>query len=191
MLPFTNMEKADMHFIYGTANGNGSEAQRLYGERFPDRLLPDRKAFERLHRKLCVTGSFLASRSDAGRARTDGALVVEEDILDVVDDQSSTSARAVARQLHVSHSTTRRVLKDERLHSYPVQRVQELTQRDYPRRVEFALWFLKKSAVNPDFGATMLFTDECAFTREGVFNTNNHHVWADVNPLATYSYAHQ
>ncbi|GBM05154.1 hypothetical protein AVEN_197716-1 [Araneus ventricosus] len=74
---------------------------------------------------------------------------------------------------------------------YHVQRVQELTQRDYPRRVEFARWFLQQSAVNPDFGATVLFTNECTFTREGAFNTHNQHVWADVNAHATYSHAHQ
>ncbi|GBM06328.1 hypothetical protein AVEN_121372-1 [Araneus ventricosus] len=104
MLPFTIREKADIRFIYGTANG--SEAQRLYGKRFPNRRLPDRKSFERLHRQLCETGSSFASRSDVGRAKTDGALVVEEAILDMVADQPSTSTRAVAKQLHVSHSTT-------------------------------------------------------------------------------------
>ncbi|GBN61003.1 hypothetical protein AVEN_129828-1, partial [Araneus ventricosus] len=121
-------EKADIHFIYGIADGNGSEAQRFPTEakkkkiseleRFPNRRLPDRKTFERLHRQLCEIGSFLASRSDAGRAKTDGALVVEEAILDMVADQPSTSTRAVARQLHVSHSKTWRVLKDECLHYY-------------------------------------------------------------------------
>ncbi|GBM06325.1 hypothetical protein AVEN_121371-1 [Araneus ventricosus] len=62
---------------------------------------------------------------------------------------------------------------------------------DFSCRVEFVSWFLQHNAVNPDFGATVLFTDECTFTREGAFNTHNHHVWTDVNPLATYSHAHQ
>lgn len=145
MLPFSNKEKADMHFVYGAANGNSLEAQRLYGERFPNRRLPNRKTFERLHRQLCETGSFLSSRLDAGCARTDG--MVEEAILDMVADQPSTSTRAVARQLQISQSTWR-ILNDQCLHPYHVQRVQALTQSDYPRRVEFASWFLQQNAVN-------------------------------------------
>lgn len=50
--------------------------------------------------------SFLASQSRAGRAKTDGLLAMEEDFLDMVADQPSRSTRTVARQLHVSHSTT-------------------------------------------------------------------------------------
>ncbi|GBN39692.1 hypothetical protein AVEN_129169-1 [Araneus ventricosus] len=173
MLSFIIREKADIHFIMGTANGNGSESQW-----FPNRRLPDRKTSERLHRQLCETGSILASRSDAGCPKTDGALVVEEAILDMGADHPSTSTRAVARQLHASHSTTWRVMKDESLHPYHVQRVQEPTQRDYPRRVEFVSWFLQQSAVNSDFGATVLFTDERTFIREGAFNAHNQ--------LATY-----
>ncbi|GBN17038.1 hypothetical protein AVEN_168572-1 [Araneus ventricosus] len=85
-------------------------------------------------------------------------LVVEEAILGMVADQPSSITRAVARQLHVPHSTTWRVLKDERLRPYHVQRFQELTQRDCPLRVEFARWFLQQSAVNPDFGETAHLT---------------------------------
>lgn len=189
MLPFSNKEKADMHFVYGAANGSSLEAQRLYGERFPNRRLPNPKTFERLHRQLCETGSFLASRSDAGRPKRD--VMVEEAILDMVADEPSTSTRAVSRGLQISQSRTWRVLNDERLHPYHVQRVQALTQSDYPRRVEFARWFLQQNAVNPNFISTVLFTDECTFTRDGSFNTHNQHVWAEVNPHATYPHSHQ
>lgn len=191
MVPFTNKEKAEMHLIYGAADGNGAEAQRMYGERFPNRRLPNRKTFERLHRQLCETGSFLASRSNAGRAKKDESVVVAEAILDVVAAQPSTSTRTVARQVDTSQSMTWRVLKDEHLHPFHVQRVQKLSPGDYPNRIEFARWFLQQNALNPHFGRTVLFTDECTFTREGTFNTHNAHVWADVNPHATYPHAHQ
>lgn len=57
---------------------------------FPNRRLPDRKTFERLHRQLFETGSFLASRSDAVRTKKGGTLVVGEAILDMMGNQSST-----------------------------------------------------------------------------------------------------
>lgn len=53
MLSFTNKEKADMHFINGTANINGSKALPFYEEQFPNRRLPNHKTFEQLYQQLC------------------------------------------------------------------------------------------------------------------------------------------
>ena len=62
----------------------------------------DRKTFERLHQQLCETGSFLASRSDSGCAKTNERIALEEAILDMMVDQPSTSTRVIAKQLHAS-----------------------------------------------------------------------------------------
>ena len=70
-MSFNNREKADMHFIFGIKNRNGLEAQRSYGEKIPDRRLPDRKTFERLHQQLCEMRSFLVFQLDAGHYNTD------------------------------------------------------------------------------------------------------------------------
>ncbi|GBM85314.1 hypothetical protein AVEN_95935-1 [Araneus ventricosus] len=35
MATYNNQEKADMRFMYGLANGNDLEAERLYRQRFP------------------------------------------------------------------------------------------------------------------------------------------------------------
>lgn len=48
---------ADIHFVYGLANGNGREAQRLYQQRFPMRSLPHYQFFTRIHNRLRETGS--------------------------------------------------------------------------------------------------------------------------------------
>ncbi|EFN72812.1 hypothetical protein EAG_02637, partial [Camponotus floridanus] len=49
---YTNAEMTDMHFMYGLADGNSLRARRLYIERFPNRNVPDRKSFERIHQRL-------------------------------------------------------------------------------------------------------------------------------------------
>ncbi|GBN11589.1 hypothetical protein AVEN_23570-1 [Araneus ventricosus] len=59
MATYSNQEKADMHFMYGLANGNDLEAERLYTQRFPRRHVTDQKLFERLHRCLCETGDMI------------------------------------------------------------------------------------------------------------------------------------
>ncbi|GBN25635.1 hypothetical protein AVEN_121966-1 [Araneus ventricosus] len=65
METYSNQEKADTPFMYGLANRNDLEAERLYRQRFPRRHVPDRKKFERLHRYLCETGSFVTGISCA------------------------------------------------------------------------------------------------------------------------------
>ncbi|GFW95228.1 uncharacterized protein TNCV_314311 [Trichonephila clavipes] len=82
---FTNAELADMHLMYGAAQGNGAAAERMYRERFP------------------------------------------------VDNNPSTSSRAVGRVLGVSHQSILRTLHEDRMHPYHLQRVQAITPDDYPR----------------------------------------------------------
>ena len=52
MPAFSFEELADIHFMYGRANGNSLEARRLYSETFPSRRLPDSKTFVRSHQHL-------------------------------------------------------------------------------------------------------------------------------------------
>ena len=93
MLPFNNQKKADMLFIYRTANGNSAEARRLYGEKFPNRRLPNDKTFVRFHRQLCETGSFSGTRSNVGRAKSNRKIAVEDKILDKVAEHPNTSTQ--------------------------------------------------------------------------------------------------
>ncbi|KAJ4445503.1 hypothetical protein ANN_12183, partial [Periplaneta americana] len=103
---YSNQELAEIHFMYGKADGNAALARRLYQERYPQRQCPDRKTFA-------------------------------------------------------------------------------LSPADYPARVRFCQWFLRQCGVNPNFPALALFTDEAQFTRDGITNFHNQHVWAYENPRAT------
>ena len=58
---FTVAELADMHFVYGVADGNAVEARRVYEERFPGREVPDRRLFQALHQRLRETGALRVS----------------------------------------------------------------------------------------------------------------------------------
>ncbi|GFV90895.1 hypothetical protein TNCV_3616571 [Trichonephila clavipes] len=53
---FTYAENADMHYRYGSANGNGRADLRMHVVQFFDRRMPDHRIFQRLHRQLrCTT----------------------------------------------------------------------------------------------------------------------------------------
>ncbi|GFX26227.1 uncharacterized protein TNCV_948271 [Trichonephila clavipes] len=51
--------------------------------------------------------------------------------------------------------------------------------------------YLQQRIANPFFAASVLFTDEASFSREGIFNTHNSHSWAAANPHVTRTRAAQ
>ncbi|GFY71897.1 hypothetical protein TNIN_414961 [Trichonephila inaurata madagascariensis] len=85
---------ADTHFIYGVENGNVLDARRLYGDSFLSRCLPNRKTFERLHRRLRETGSFASGMPD-----------LEEHVLREFEEQPETSTWTVSAAANVGHMT--------------------------------------------------------------------------------------
>ena len=87
-MKFTIQEYADMHLLYGEARGNARAARRLYGERFPERVLPSRCTFVELHLRLCETGSVIPQNRGRGRHRPDFVIDAEEVILDTVDENA-------------------------------------------------------------------------------------------------------
>ena len=72
-----------------------------------------------------------------------------------------------------------------------MQKGHTLLEEDYPRRVEFAQWYLQQCILQPQFLSLVLFTDECMFTRNGILNLHNMHVWEDENPCAQVVQSHQ
>nr|CAH7726435.1 unnamed protein product [Callosobruchus chinensis] len=46
-----------MHYVYGLADGRSPEARRLYQEQFPIRVIPDRRTFANVHRRLTEAGT--------------------------------------------------------------------------------------------------------------------------------------
>lgn len=178
---YTNAEMTDMHYIYGLADGNALEARRLYTERFPGRIAPDRKTFESIHRRLYETGTFRRN-GGAGRPRTARTVDLEEDVLDMIEEDRGTSTRKIANALNVSNGTIWHILKENLLYPFHIQRVQALLPTDFPPRIAFCQWLLQKMVQIPQFLMLILFTDEANFSRNAIRNFHNNHVWCDENP---------
>ncbi|KAJ4442110.1 hypothetical protein ANN_11976 [Periplaneta americana] len=187
---YSNQELAEIHFMYGKADGNAALARRLYQERYPQRQCPDRKTFVRLHYRLCEYGKFNSPGLGRGRPRSTTP-EVQEEILEAVNMTPSISTRRVALPVNVPHMTVWRLLKEYQLYPYHLKCVQALSPADYSARVRFCQWFLQQCGVNPNFPALVLFTDEAQFTRDGITNFHNQHVWAIENPRATVPSHHQ
>lgn len=186
MPEYSNEEYADMHLMYGQAHGNACLAQRMYREQFPRRRCPSSKLFIKIDRRLRETGSFNTASIDAGKPRHVRTPAMEEDVLNIFKDNPSTSTRAAASEVGVSHQSVWRVLRAENMHPFHVQRVQLLSVTDCAQRTEFVRWLLNVTENNPQFLENILFTDEATFTREGVVNTHNMHTWSYTNPHTVF-----
>ncbi|KAJ4450157.1 hypothetical protein ANN_01564 [Periplaneta americana] len=81
---YSNQELAEIHFMYGKADGNAALARRLYQERYPQRQCPDRKTFVRLHYRLCEYGKFNSPGLGRGRPRS-STPEVQDEILEAVN----------------------------------------------------------------------------------------------------------
>ena len=57
----TREELADMHLVYGAANGGSRRAARMYAERFPARQHPDYRLFAKVHQNLRESGNLRVS----------------------------------------------------------------------------------------------------------------------------------
>jgi hypothetical protein len=47
---------------------------------------------------------------------------------------------------------------------------------DYPLRVEFCEWLLRRHRIDLRFIQNILWTDESYFSQEGIFNQHNNHI---------------
>jgi hypothetical protein len=116
---------------------------------------------------------------------------LEENILHHTEQDPASSTRRIEAVEHVSHMTVWRVLHRQLLYPYHLQRVQGLGPADFPAREAFCQWFVHQYALNPFFVSSVLFTDEAAFTRNGIINFHNNHVWAEENPHNIVQSRHQ
>ncbi|XP_063232473.1 uncharacterized protein LOC134536611 [Bacillus rossius redtenbacheri] len=189
---YTLAELADMHLVYGAAGGNGREAERQYRERFPNQRNPAHTMFARIDRRLRETGSLHVTKPASGSRRTIRTPSFEEEVLEQIQDTPSTAiSRAIAHAMHTSRQSVALVLKEQLLRPYHVQKVQTLQEADCPARHAFCRWLLQCCENMPQFLQHVLFTGESCFTRDGLFNNRNTHVWADQHSHTTYPTRHQ
>jgi hypothetical protein len=137
--------------------------------------------FRRLEQRLRGTTTALVN---AGRPRTVRTPANEDDIISAVEREPWRSSRDIARELGLSQPRVLEVLHGDQLHPYHYSRSAHLVPDDRPLRMQFCEWLRHRYAADKFFLHNILWTDEACFTREGVFNVHNSHLWARDNPHA-------
>lgn len=182
---YSYVEQVDMLLVYGFCKSNGRKSVTVYRERFPNRRVPNHQTFANIVRRLRENGSLKPRTFDCGRQRTTRTIDNEEQILDRVEENPKTSTRHIGLELAIPKSVVNEVINEQLLHPYHIQKIQELLPIDPESRLTFCNFIQNQIAETPDFHRKILFTDEATFTRSGVTNLHNEHVYSDENPHAT------
>jgi len=134
-MKFTSQEYTDMIVIYGIAGENTRMAVRIYAERFPGRVHPTKKTILRVVQRLRETGCLMHNRvNQAVRRRR---VRDEKRVLDAFYENPGTSIRSAAREFGLSKYNVHRTLRENQLHPYHYQRVQQLLPKDLQQRINF------------------------------------------------------
>jgi hypothetical protein len=62
---------------------------------------------------------------------------------------------------------------------------------DYHHCLQYCEWLLREHERDLGFLEHILWSDEAAFTHEGIFNSHNSNLWAQPNPHVTREWGHQ
>ena len=115
---------------------------------------------------------------------------MEDRILNTTEDNPLIRLRKVKRVLSLSHVADLRTLHEDEKHPHYLHRVQAVTPYDNFSRLNFARWYLQKTAINKTLFADVLFADETTFVCLEMFNIYNSYLWAQDKILRTIAHAY-
>lgn len=189
MVHYTFEEYRDMIMCYGEARSNSYEAQRIYRERYPLRQVPNVRTFIDVYRRLGEDGCFKKPKVNSGVSRTRRTVRNEETVLRMVENNPRTSTRRTSLAVrNLNRESVRQIFKEQLLRPYHFQKIHSLLEHDFLPRVQFCEWLQNQRQI---IISSILFTDEAAFSRDGILNLHNMHHWSDENPHQTVIRSHQ
>jgi hypothetical protein len=100
---FSHVEYCDIYFVYGICDGNAGTAVVEYHRRFPDRRIPSRCVFCRIHQTMRET-VFLPSVAVQSEREVVPLINTRENILDMVQRSLRLSTRRIASRIGVSRT---------------------------------------------------------------------------------------
>lgn len=180
--------------LYAECGYNARAALREYRARYPPPHPSNpqvvTRAVYRVRENRPIVPRTSTDDQRGGRSRR-VPVHLEEDILRYFDENPRASSRQAGRHFGVNHRLVLRVLKINRRRPFRAQRVQAMLPRDLPVRAAYCRWLLDAVAENPQFVHQVIWSDECTFTRNGLWNRRNEHYWSVDNPRVFRQTAHQ
>lgn len=91
MQRYRKCKLADMHLVYGIAEGNGEDTEKNYRERFPDKHQPHNSSFARVHQCLLENRSLKCNECNEKKSGWTLSLIILEIALDAMESTPSTN----------------------------------------------------------------------------------------------------
>ncbi len=175
---FSTQERVEIVLLYGQYDRSYNATANAFNERHPEHNIT-RKAVSELIQKFMLTGS-VSDKVRSGRPSTDE--LTEIAVLAQISINPQQSARDVADGQNLSRWSVHKVLKKHKFHPYKVKLVQELSEDDFDRRIEFCEVMSQRIESGAILSSCILFTDEASFSLNGEVNRHNCRYWAQENP---------
>lgn len=99
-----------------------------------------------------------------------------------VNNAPRRSIRQFENEMQTPRMRIWRTLNSNNYRPYKIHLSQKLRPGDDIRRLEFSHWLLNKINDDNQFLLRVIWTDECSFSTNGIFNRHNEHYWAVENP---------
>lgn len=180
MYNYSNEEYADFIYYYGLAQGNACRAARLYTAAHPSRRRPHMSVFQATYRRLRESGSVSTTREYSRRRSSD--VTTEEAVLELVRRSPGLSIRRICLRTGLTQTSVWRILHEAKMHPYHLTPVQDILSTDLDKRRQFCTLILDRDFDDHTFLDNILWTDESQFTKTGVTNFHNAHLWSRSNP---------
>lgn len=168
-------------FVKWYYGGNSmQQVRQMFSVKFPERQVPSKQTISNTIKRLEETGSVNKPCRCNKLAPNRDNETVENVILKVVENKNN-SLRKIAKDINISHTTVRNILKDNKYKSFKYHRSQELKESDFYNRMIFCEIMMELCNSNRNFLSHILFSDEKTFSTHGLFNSQNYRYWDTVN----------
>lgn len=166
---------------YGDRMRTQQEVCNIFNDKYPDRNPLTRSTVSKVFKKFRESGHVKdAAHYGRPKSATDGDKALN--VLLSLEENPHLSTRILGEENHISHMSVDRLLKTEKFHPYKIRLVQELSEDDYDRRLQFCEIMMERCNANPDFVPQIVFSDESTFFLNGTVNRHNCRYWARENP---------
>lgn len=178
---YTTAERVELVLLRGDNHRSFREVANVFHERHPEMRKPSPSTVFELVRKFIATGS-VEDADRSGRPLTGTDDFSEIAVLATMSRSPVKSQRRISPKCNVSLSSVNRILQRHKFHPYVMHQVQELSEDDFDRRLEFCEWAHAMINENAMFYNTIIFSDEASFNLNGDVNRHNMRYYDDSNP---------
>lgn len=180
MVHLSETQRIEILILLGCGDKTRSqdEVRTLFNAKYPNQHI-SQSTISKIAKKFRETGS-VKNIQNGGRPKINDNTKL--DILLAVEDNPYGSTRQIAAQNGICQQSVVNILHGEKYHPYKVHFSQELSERDYDRRLEFCEVMQDKCNENPEFPRNIVFSDESTFCLNGTVNRQNWRCWSRENP---------